>query len=164
VEPLQVGLLLEAAETHQRLAEEALSRLSAHAASLDGVVREAVRGALIDGVGEVFTESARATHSLRRLGRAAQLRTVLWSVAITLAASLVPVGVLQLLVPSRAELAALEQRREALAASMKPLQDANVDLRRCGGRLCARVDRGAGAWGEHADYFVLAGSMSRGRP
>jgi hypothetical protein len=154
-EPLQAGLLLEAAEAHQRLAEEALSRLSAHTLGLDAVVREALRGALIEGLGELFTESARATLSLRRLGRAAQLRSVLWSGAITLLACLAPVLVLQVLVPSRAEVAALELRRDALAAAMKQLQDADVDLRRCGGRLCARVDRQAGAWGEHADYFVL---------
>ena len=154
-EPLKAGLLLETAEAHQRLAAECLRQLSEHTAGLDAVVREAVRCALAAELAEVFTESARATHSLRTLGRSAQLRWVLWSVLITGVASLVPAAVLHALVPSRAEVAALEQRRDALISALQQLQDVHADLRRCGGRLCVRVDRQAGAFGEHADYFPL---------
>jgi hypothetical protein len=154
-EPLKAGLLLEAAETHQRLAEEGLRHLSAHTAGLDGVVREAIRCTLAEELAQVFTESARAAQSLHRLGRAGQLRMALWSTAIVIAAAVVPLVVLRAMVPSPAEVAALEQRRDDLVATSRQLQDAGADLRRCNGRLCVRIDKQAGAWGEQADYFLL---------
>jgi hypothetical protein len=154
-EPLKLGLLLEAAEAHQKMAEQGLRQLSTHTAGLDAVVREAVRVALTEDLAEVFTESARAAHALRQLGRAAQLRVTVWTGLTAIVVALAPLTVLHLLVPSRAEVADLEQRRDALVAAMRELQDVHADLRRCDGRPCVRVDRQAGAWGENADYFVL---------
>jgi hypothetical protein len=154
---LKLGLLMEAAEAHQRLAEEGLRRLEAHTEGLDAVVREEIRRTLVDELAQVFAESTRAAHALRSVGRGAQLRTLSWTVLVTTVASLVPLAVLHALVPSPSEIRQLEDRREALRAALQRLQGVDADLRRCGGRLCVRVDKQGGAWGERADYFILGG-------
>ena len=63
------------------------------------------------------------------------------------------------LLPSRAEVAALEVRRAQLLAALGAPGSfgASLDLRRCGAarRLCVRVDRKAPAYGEDADFLLV---------
>jgi hypothetical protein len=63
--------------------------------------------------------------------------------------------------PSDSEISALRTRRDTLAASVATLekQGGRIDWRRCGenSRLCVRVDRKSPAYGEKAEYYVVAG-------
>jgi len=65
------------------------------------------------------------------------------------------------LLPSAGEVATLRGERDQLAASVARLkqQGGLVNWRYCGetARLCVRVDRGAPAYGEKADYYVVRG-------
>src|SRR5256885_6807294 len=67
---MKVGLLMEAAETQQALAAAALEQLRAHAAGLDGIVREEIRATLIEELGALDEDSRRAGESLRALKQA----------------------------------------------------------------------------------------------
>jgi hypothetical protein len=93
--------------------------------------------------------------------RAANLRVLLWTVAIAAICSGVAMGEAWWLLPSQRELAALRARRDALAANIARLDQrgGSIDLRRCGtrGRLCVRVDRSAPAYGPGADYLIVKG-------
>ena len=158
---MKLGLLMEAAHAQQALAENALERLKAHASDLDDIVREEVRRTLVEELQLLGDESKRAAESLRRLGRSANTRVVLWSVGLTLLCAGLPMFGEWWLLPSQSELATLRSKRDDLAASIARLEQrgCRVDLRRCGGtdRLCVRVDRKAPAYGEAADYFVVKG-------
>jgi hypothetical protein len=157
---MKLGLLMEAAHAQQALAASALERLTAHASGLDDIVREEIRRTLVEELQSLGDESKRAAEALRRLGRSANTRVVLWSVGLTLLCAVPMCGEWWLL-PSQGELAALRSKRDDLAASVAGLEQrgGRIDLRRCGGtdRLCVRVDRKAPAYGEAADYFVVKG-------
>jgi hypothetical protein len=158
---MKLGLLMEAAHAQQALAASALERLTAHASGLDDIVREEIRRTLVEELQSLGDESKRAAEALRRLGRSANTRVVLWSVGLTLLCAAVPMCGEWWLLPSQGELAALRSKRDDLAASVAGLEQrgGRIDLRRCGGtdRLCVRVDRKAPAYGEAADYFVVKG-------
>jgi hypothetical protein len=158
---MKAGLLMEAAHAQQALAETALERLKAHVNDLDDIVREEVRRTLVEELQLLADESKRAADALRRLGRSANTRVVLWSVGLTLLCAALPMFGEWWLLPSQSELAALRSKRDDLAASVTRLEQrgGRIDLRRCGGtdRLCVRVDRKAPAYGEAADYFVVKG-------
>ncbi len=158
---LQVGLLMESAQVHQRSAEEQLEKLRAHMQDLDGVVRDEIRRTLTDELQMLSAESKRASAALQKLKRAASLRGILYSILMAVLSTGIPVAVMRWTLPSGAEVAALRLRRDALAASVATLESrgGRVDWRRCGAtaRLCVRVDRGAPGYGEKADYYVVAG-------
>jgi hypothetical protein len=158
---MKLGLLMEAAHTQQALAESALARLKAHVSDLDDIVREEIRRTLVEELQTLGEESKRAAEALRRLGRSANTRVVLWSVGLTFLCAALPMVGEWWLLPSQSELAALRAKRDDLAASVARLEQrgGRIDLRRCGGtdRLCVRVDRKAPIYGEAADYFVLKG-------
>jgi hypothetical protein len=160
-EAMKVGLLMEAAQAQQRLGQESLERLAAHARDLDGIVRDEIRRTVAESLGNLESESRRAAESLQRMRRAANVRTLAWTVCMAMICSGVAMGEAWWIMPSRREMAALRARRDALAANITRLERRGglLDVRRCGARqrLCVRVDRSAPAYGPGADYWVVKG-------
>ncbi len=160
-EAMKLGLLMEAAQAQQRLGQESLERLAAHARDLESIVREEIRRTVAEELGSVAGESRQAAQALQRMRRAANMRVLLWTVSIAAVCSAVAMGEAWWLLPSRQEIAALRARRDALAANVARLQarGGSIDLRRCGnpGRLCVRVDRQSPAYGADADYLIVKG-------
>jgi hypothetical protein len=158
---MKLGLLMEAAHAQQSVAETALERLKAHIADLDDIVREEIRRTLVEEFQVLGGERKRAADALRKLGRSANARVVLWSVGLTSLCAAIPMCAQWWLIPSQGELAALRSKRDELASSIARLEQrgGRIDLRRCGGtdRLCVRVDRKAPVYGEAGDYFVVRG-------
>jgi hypothetical protein len=85
---MNLGLLMEIAQTHQRLAGATLQQLENHTRALDAVVRAEVRRTLIDELQAVHVEAKRAAEALRRVQRAANVRVALWSVVIPIVSSI----------------------------------------------------------------------------
>jgi hypothetical protein len=160
-EAMRLGLLMEAAQAQQRLGQESLERLAAHTRDLDLIVRDEIRRTLAEALGSVASESRRATESLQRMRRAANVRTLLWTVSIAMICSGVAMGEAWWLLPSQSEIAALRSRRDMLAANVARLerQGGMLDIKTCGARarLCVRVDRNAPVYGGGADYLVVKG-------
>lgn len=160
-EAMKLGLLMEAAQAQQRLGQESLERLLAHTRDLDVIVRDEIRLTVAEALGNVEGESRRAIESLRRVRRAANLRTLLWTVSIAAICSGVAMGEAWWLLPSRSEIAALRARRDTLAANISRLERRGgmLDVRTCGARarLCVRVDRNAPPYGSGGDYRVVKG-------
>ena len=160
-EVMKLGLLMEAAQAQQRLGQESLERLAVQIRDLDVLVRDEVRRTVAEALGSVQSESQRATESLQRMRRAVSLRIVLWTVSIAMVCSGVAVGEAWWMLPSQSEIAALRNRRDALASNISRLEQrgGTLDLRRCGARarLCVRVDRNAPAYGPGADYLIVKG-------
>ena len=160
-ETMKVALLMEAAQAQQRLSQESLDRLAVHTRDLDALVRDEVRRTVSEALGNVATESRRATEALQRVRRAAHVRTLLWTVSIATICSGVAMGEAWWILPSQGEIAALGARRDALSANVARLEQrgGRVDVRRCGARarLCVRIDRDAPAYGPGADYLVVKG-------
>ena len=156
-----LGLLMEAAQAQQQLGQEALARLAAHTRDLDLIVRDEIRRTLAEGLGNLAGESRRAAESLQRVRRAANLRTLLWTVFVAMICSGVAMGEAWWMLPSQSELTALRARRDALAANVARLQRRGgmLDVETCGprARLCVRVDRNAPVYGPGADYLVVKG-------
>lgn len=158
---VKLGLLLEAAESHQATAGETLERLRQHTAGLDAVVREEIRATLVEELQDLRQQSGLAVESLRALARHANRRVVALGGALVLLASAIPFALAWWLLPSAAEMAALRVSRDQLSADVAQLrrEGGAVDLKHCGPerRLCARMDRAAPRYGEAADYVVLQG-------
>jgi hypothetical protein len=110
---MKLGLLMEAADAHQALAEAALERLREHTAGLDAIVRQEIRSTLTEELGALGEESRRAAHGLRALKQAASLRRAAWNVAVTALSAAIPFGAAWWLLPSHAEIAALRASRGA---------------------------------------------------
>jgi hypothetical protein len=158
---MKLGLLMEAAQTNQRVAESSLKRLKIVANELAAVVRDEVHRVLIDELHSLAQDSKRASDALHAVGRAAAIRTVAWSVGLTALCSAIPLVLACWILPSRAEIAVLRTRHDELALKIAQLEDrgGRIDLRHCGdgARLCVRVDRKAPMYGEQADYLVVRG-------
>jgi hypothetical protein len=158
---LKVGLLMESAQAHQKLAETHLERLRAHTQDLDAVVRDEIRRTLISELQSLSTETKRAHQVFRRLGRGALLRSALWSTLTAVLCASIPLAIIHWMLPSEAEIAALKSQRDQMAANISALQKSggHIEVRHCGdaARLCIRVDRKAPVYGDKADYYVAAG-------
>lgn len=158
---MTVGLLMESAQAHQKLAEAQLERLRLHTRDLDGVVRDEIRRTLVDELKTLTAETTQAAQALRRIRRVSALRGAFLSLGVALLCALIPVGVARWVLPSTAELAALRVKRDEINASVQRLQQlgGSVQWRRCGEahRLCVRIDSKAPRYGEKADYFVVEG-------
>jgi len=158
---MRLGLLSEAVQTQQSAASAALERLREHTAGLDAVVREEIRGTLIEELAALGEETRAATAALRALQRAAGQRQLAWGVCVSTLAGCLPLALGYWLLPSRAELATLRASREQLSAEVAQLsaQGGRAELRHCGAarRLCVRVDRSAPPYGAAADFRVLQG-------
>jgi hypothetical protein len=158
---LKVGLLMESAQAHQKLAEGQLERLRVHTQDLDGIVRDEIRRTLVEELRALSAEASRATRALEKVRGAGALRGAAWSLAAAVLCTAVPIGVARWALPSAAEIATLRARRDELSASLAKLEreGGRIDWRRCGEtrRLCVRVDRRAPIYGDKADYFVIEG-------
>ena len=158
---LKFGLLMESAQAHQKMAESQLDRLRTHTQDLDGVVRDEIRRTLIAELQEVTAESKRAAQALQGVKRAANMRALLWSVAVALLSTAIPGAMAHWMLPSTAEVDALRSRRDQLRADIDRLErrGGRADLRHCGSpeRLCVRVDKGAPSYGEKGDYYIVQG-------
>lgn len=158
---LKLGLLMESAQAHQKLAEAHLEKLRVHTQKLDGVVREEIRRTLIDELQAVTAESAGAAQALRRMKQAAHFRGLAWTIGIAVLCAAIPAGMAHFMLPTEAQIAALRLRRDALAENVSRLErrGARTAWRSCGdrARLCVRVDRTAPAYGEKGDYLIVKG-------
>ena len=158
---LKLGLLMEAAQSHQTLAATTLDRLREHTAGLDAIVREEIRATLLEELRALGDDSRSAAEALRRLQRTANLRLVAWSAAVVSLTAAVPCAITWWCLPTRAEIQALGAKRDELTANISRLahQGGNLELRRCGStqRLCVRVERSAPAYGATSDFMVVKG-------
>ncbi len=158
---MKLGLLLEGAQANQRLAEEALGKLQAHTGELARLARDEIRATMLEELHALGDDSRRAAETLRRLRYVADLRVALWTAGMAALACAVPLASLWWILPTRDEVAALSARREALETALTRLkaQGAEVELRRCGAsqRLCVRVDRKSGVFGESGDFLIVKG-------
>ena len=162
---LRFGLLMEGAQTHQRLAETQLQTLRAHTQGLDAVVRDAIRRTLVEELQALTEECDASVRALRDMRRAANLRGLLWSIATVLICTVIPAAIAHLALPSEAAVAALKTQRDSLARDVArlELQGGKVEWRVCGdaARLCVRIDVKAPIYGEHRDFYVVQGYSSR---
>lgn len=136
---VKLGLLIEAAQTHQKLAEAAIEKLNKQTQGLEAVVRHQVQRALLDGLQSLHVETKSAVQVLQRAKCAAYARAGLWTLAVTAAAAAIALFVAWWVLPTPAEIAALRTERDELASEIAFLKEhgAQVDLRGCGaGRLC----------------------------
>lgn len=158
---MKLGLLMEAAQAHQKAAESMLKKLKATSNDLTEIVRDEVRRVVIEEFQLLATDSKRASDALHEVHRAANVRALIWSVGITTLCSAIPLVLMCLIVPSRTEIAALRAKHDELATKIANLEQrgGRIDLKRCGdsARLCVRVDRKAPTYGEQSDYLVVRG-------
>ena len=159
---MKLGLLLESAHAHQRLAEGVLEKLKVHVGELPGLARDEIRATMLDELGALQEDSRQAAETLRRLRYVADLRVALWTLAMTALSCAVPLGAAWWVLPSRTEVAALSARRDALEAAIARLraQGGEMEWHHCGPRqrLCVRVDRKAGNFGDSGDFLIVKGN------
>ncbi len=160
-ETMKLGLLLEAAQAHQKLAESSLRKLRAQSQDLTSIVRDELRDTLRQELQSLADDGKRAAEALRSLQRVANIRVAAWSLGLTLLCSAVPLALAIWLLPSEGQIRTLSTRHAELAQHIALLEarGGRVDLRRCGvgGRLCVRVDREAPAYGEKSDFLIVKG-------
>jgi hypothetical protein len=160
-ETMKAGLLMEAAQAQQRLAESSLRKLKAHAGEVAGIVSDEVRRALAGELQTLASDTRAASDALRGLRRGVGWRLGLLSLGLSALSTALALAVAWWLLPSRAELAALRARHDEYAAATAALERAGgrADLRRCGDqqRLCVRVDRQAPAYGQSGEFLVIHG-------
>lgn len=158
---MKLGLLLEGAHANQTLAETVLDKLKTHVRELESIARQEIRSTLVEELHSLDEESRRAADTLRRLRHVADLRVALWTLGMAAVACVVPLGAAWWVLPSRGEVAALSAQRERLAAEVARLreQGGSVELHRCGSaqRLCVRIDRKAGVFGDAGDFLIVKG-------
>ena len=157
---VKLGLLMETAQTHQKLAEAAIEKLSQHTQSLEAAVRDQIQRALVDALKTVHAEAQRAVDALQRIKREAKARVTLWTLGLTVISVAIALFIAWWVLPMPAEIARLRTERDELANNIAALNQrgARADLRRCGaGRVCVRVDLSAPRYGESSDYMVIKG-------
>jgi hypothetical protein len=164
----QLGLLMQTAENHQKLAkshlqlaEVTLDRLQEQTRDLGTVVRETARGAvsqaLQEGLRDVHAESQRAVTSLRELYSETRFR-LLWLTALCSVFGLaIGVGASFAFIPSKDQIAQLRATVEALEGQGGLADVADCHQPHKKGRLCVRVDVKEGGYGEERDYFIIKG-------
>src|SRR5690348_6772492 len=130
----QLGFLMEAAASHQNLAENVLRQLAAHTQDLESVVRGEIRRALGEELQALSSETQSAIDGLRTVRRSITVRVGAWNLGVVMLSTLMSFGAGWLMLPSRAEIARLRERRDELAGVVALLdrQGGRMDLRRCG--------------------------------
>jgi hypothetical protein len=160
-ETMKMGLLMEAAQAQQRLAESSLRKLKVHASELAVIVTDEVRRVLAGELHTLSGDLRAASDALHGLRRGVGWRLGLLSLVLSALCTALALAVAWWILPSRAELAVLRTRHDEYAASVAALERAGgrVDLRRCGDqqRLCVRVDRRAPAYGESGEFLIVHG-------
>jgi hypothetical protein len=157
---VKLGLLMETAERHQKLAEAAIGKLNEQAQGLESVVRDQIRRAVAEELKIVQAETQSAVEALQRVKRAANARVTLWTIGLTAISAAIALFIAWRVLPTRAEIAALRTERDELASNVAVLNQrgARADLRLCGTRrLCVRVDLKAPRYGDSSDYLVIRG-------
>ena len=157
---VKLGLLMETAQTHQKLAEGAIEKLSEHTQALEAVARDQIQRALVDALKTVHTEAQRAVEALQRIRREANAHVALWTLGLTVISIAIALFIAWWVLPTRAEIARLRSERDELVSNIAALNQrgARADLRRCGaGRVSVRVDLSAPRYGERSDYLVIKG-------
>ena len=157
---VKLGLLMETAQTHQRLAEAAIEKLSEHTQALEAVARDQIQRALVDALKTVRAEAQRAVEALQKIKREANARVTLWTLGLTATSAAIALFVAWWVLPTPAEIARLRIERDELVSNLAVLNQrgARADLRRCGtGHVCVRVDLSAPRYGESSDYMVIKG-------
>jgi hypothetical protein len=157
---VKLGLLMETAQTHQKLAEAAIQKLSEHTQALEFVARDQIQRALVDALKTVHVEAQRAAEALQKIKGAANVRVTLWTLGLTVISAAIALFIAWWVLPTPAEIARLRTQRDELASNIAVLNQrgARADLRRCGaGRVCVRVDLSAPRYGESSDYMVIKG-------
>jgi hypothetical protein len=157
---VKLGLLMETAERHQKLAEAAIGKLNEQVRGLEAVVRDQIRCAVVEEMANVQAETQRAVEALQRVKRAANARVTLWTIGLTAISAGIALFVVWWVLPSRGEIAALRTERDQLTSNIAVLDQrgARADLRRCGRRhLCVRADLTAPRYGDSSDYLVIKG-------
>lgn len=158
---MRLGLLLEGAQANQTLAETVLEKLKSHVGELETIARQEIRSTMLEELHTLHEDGRRAADTLRRLRHVADLRVALWTVGMAVLSCAVPLGAAWWVLPSRGEVATLNARREALETEIERLkaEGGAMELRRCGAlhRLCVRIDRRAGTFGETGDFLVVRG-------
>lgn len=157
---VKLGLLMETAQTHQKLAEAAIEKLSQHTQSLEAALRVQIERALVDALKAVHVEAQGAVDALQKTKRAANARMTLWTLGLTATSAAMALFVAWWVLPTQAEIARLRTQRDELASNITVLNQrgARADLRRCGtGRVCVRVDLNAPRYGGSSDYMVIKG-------
>jgi hypothetical protein len=157
---VKIGLLLETAQTHQKLAEAAIEKLNKHTQGLEAVVSDQIQRALIGALKTVHAENERAVEALQRIKRAANLRVTLCTLGLAASSASIALFVAWWVLPTRAEIVTLRAERDELASNIAVLSQrgGRADLQRCGTRhLCVRVDLKAPRYGDNSDYLVIRG-------
>lgn len=157
---VKLGLLMETAQTHQKLAEAAIEKLSEHTQALEAVARDQIQRALVDALRTVHTEAQRAVEALQRIKREANARVTPWTLGPTVISVAIALFIAWWVLPTPAEISQLRTERDELASNIAVLNQrgARADLRRCGaGRVCVRVDLSAPRYGASSDYMVIKG-------
>ena len=131
------------------------------ARELEQTVRDEVRAAFLEEFEALGQAGRRAAEALDAVRRVASLRLAVWASIVIVCCSAIPLAIVHISLPTRAELIRLRNERDALVAEVERLkqQGGRIDLRRCGGegRLCARVEASAPRYGSNGDYMVLKG-------
>ncbi|HEX3848414.1 MAG TPA: hypothetical protein VHV81_13615 [Steroidobacteraceae bacterium] len=158
---MNFGLLMEAAQAHQKVAETILEGLRRHTEGLDTVVRDEIRHTMVEELTLVKSAADEAAASLRRIGRMACVRQATLGLALGVLCACLPALTMRWRAPTPSELAELQSRRDRLAGEVTVLERraAKLDLRTCGSnaRTCIRVDRSSPSYGAKGDYYVAAG-------
>jgi hypothetical protein len=102
---MKVGLLMESAQVHQKLAEGQLEKLRAHTADLDVVVRDEIRRTLVDELQLLTAETTRAARALQKLRSGAATRGMVLSLAGAMLCSGIPIALARWALPSPADIA-----------------------------------------------------------
>ena len=138
---MKLGLMMETAERHQKLAETAIAKLNEQTDGLQSVVRDQIRRALVEEMKTAQAETQSAVDALRRVKRAANARVTLWTLGLTAISAGVPSSS-----PGGFCLRGLKSQRCAPSAmsSRVTLQSSNNAERE---RICGAVEQGTSAFG-----------------
>ena len=138
-----------------------IDALGALTRGLDEVVRQEIRGALVEEFQALGGAGRSAAEALEAVRRVASIRVAAWAVAVVAMCAGVPLAIVWAVLPSRAQVAGLRAERDRLETSVALLQrqGGGIDLRRCGParRLCVRIERAAPAFGPQSDYLIVKG-------
>lgn len=159
---LKLGLLLETAQTHQKLAEALIEKLKEHTQGIDAAVRAEVRGALAEELTHLKGKATEAAAALDSMRRAANWRQILLGGVLAVLVAGITLGGFWFLTPSREEIMKLRAERDELQSAIDQLasRGGRADLKACGvgsAHLCVRVEMRLGRYGEDRDYLVIKG-------
>jgi hypothetical protein len=157
---VKLGLLMETAQAHQKLAEAVIAELGLQVNGFAALATDQIQTALGEALEPVHMQAQGVVEALQRAKRAANLRSALWTVGITAPAAAIALFVAWCVLPTQAQVNGLRTERDELASNIAALdhRGARADIRRCGaGRLCVRVDLKAPRYGEGSDYLIIKG-------